>query len=170
MLNGNLSTKRLLIPYYRVLMCLLPYGRVSKEPHPRKDKQYKLLAFHKLSLQFDGVKKGLVGRIRNKPGWIARDIEPDMGYKLLLPYIVAKLCRLTRLNREKHDNLAQFILGMGYTNEYLHFPRISKRFLIDFKQNAFVKFLFFKHCKDAMQLCNICVYGSQLVFQYYLFT
>lgn len=33
----------------------------------------------------------------------------------------------TRLGREHHDDLAQFMLGMGYATEALHLPGISKR-------------------------------------------
>ncbi|CAL9083771.1 unnamed protein product [Musa acuminata var. zebrina] len=33
----------------------------------------------------------------------------------------------TRLSREHHDDLAQFMLGMGYATEALHLPGISKR-------------------------------------------
>ncbi|KAG6408640.1 hypothetical protein SASPL_131658 [Salvia splendens] len=33
----------------------------------------------------------------------------------------------SRLGREHHDDLAQFMLGMGYATEALHFPGISKR-------------------------------------------
>lgn len=33
----------------------------------------------------------------------------------------------TRLGREHHDDLAQFMLGMGYAKEALHLPGISKR-------------------------------------------
>jgi hypothetical protein len=36
-------------------------------------------------------------------------------------------CRATRLGREHHDDLAQFMLGMGYATEALHLPGISKR-------------------------------------------
>jgi len=35
--------------------------------------------------------------------------------------------RATRLGREHHDDLAQFMLGMGYAAEALHLPGISKR-------------------------------------------
>ena len=38
------------------------------------------------------------------------------------------LCRASRLGRENHDDLAQFMLGMGYATEALHLPGISKRF------------------------------------------
>ncbi|KAG2590518.1 uncharacterized protein LOC120676127 isoform X1 [Panicum virgatum] len=37
----------------------------------------------------------------------------------------------TRLGREHHDDLAQFMLGMGYANEALHLPGISKRLEFD---------------------------------------
>lgn len=37
------------------------------------------------------------------------------------------LCRASRLGREHHDDLAQFMLGMGYATEALHLPGISKR-------------------------------------------
>lgn len=37
------------------------------------------------------------------------------------------LCRASRLDREHHDDLAQFMLGMGYATEALHLPGISKR-------------------------------------------
>lgn len=36
-------------------------------------------------------------------------------------------CRASRLGREHHDDLAQFMLGMGYATEALHLPGISKR-------------------------------------------
>ncbi|TYJ20819.1 hypothetical protein E1A91_A08G022900v1 [Gossypium mustelinum] len=36
-----------------------------------------------------------------------------------------------RLAREHHDDLAQFLLGMGYANEALHLPGISKRLEFD---------------------------------------
>ncbi|ONM39773.1 Transducin/WD40 repeat-like superfamily protein [Zea mays] len=37
----------------------------------------------------------------------------------------------TRLGREHHDDLAQFMLGMGYATEALHLPGISKRLEFD---------------------------------------
>ncbi|XP_074566560.1 uncharacterized protein LOC141823194 [Curcuma longa] len=37
----------------------------------------------------------------------------------------------TRLSREHHDDLAQFMLGMGYATEALHLPGISKRLEFD---------------------------------------
>ncbi|RLM91245.1 uncharacterized protein C2845_PM08G20680 [Panicum miliaceum] len=37
----------------------------------------------------------------------------------------------TRLGREHHDDLAQFMLGMGYAAEALHLPGISKRLEFD---------------------------------------
>lgn len=39
------------------------------------------------------------------------------------------LCRASRLDREHHDDLAQFMLGMGYATEALHLPGISKRYV-----------------------------------------
>lgn len=36
--------------------------------------------------------------------------------------------RAARLGREHHDDLAHFMLGMGYATEALHLPGISKRF------------------------------------------
>lgn len=41
---------------------------------------------------------------------------------------VILLCRASRLGREHHDDLAQFLLGMGYATEALHLPGISKRY------------------------------------------
>ncbi|PPR97911.1 hypothetical protein GOBAR_AA22754 [Gossypium barbadense] len=38
----------------------------------------------------------------------------------------------SRLGREHHDDLAQFMLGMGYATEALHLPGISKRFCLSF--------------------------------------
>ncbi|KAA3470865.1 Transducin/WD40 repeat-like superfamily protein isoform 2 [Gossypium australe] len=38
----------------------------------------------------------------------------------------------SRLGREHHDDLAQFMLGMGYATEALHLPGISKRFPLSF--------------------------------------
>ncbi|CAN6477268.1 unnamed protein product [Victoria cruziana] len=40
---------------------------------------------------------------------------------------VSAVKRASRLAREHHDDLAQFMLGMGYANEALHLPGISKR-------------------------------------------
>lgn len=40
------------------------------------------------------------------------------------------MCRATRLGREHHDDLAQFMLGMGYATEALHLPGISKRCIL----------------------------------------
>lgn len=37
----------------------------------------------------------------------------------------------SRLGREHHDDLAQFMLGMGYATEALHLPGISKRLEFD---------------------------------------
>ncbi|KAF8390819.1 hypothetical protein HHK36_023118 [Tetracentron sinense] len=37
----------------------------------------------------------------------------------------------SRLGREHHDDLAQFLLGMGYATEALHLPGISKRLEFD---------------------------------------
>ncbi|KAL3678157.1 hypothetical protein R1sor_021113 [Riccia sorocarpa] len=37
----------------------------------------------------------------------------------------------SRLGREHHDDLAQFMLGMGYASEALHLPGISKRLEFD---------------------------------------
>ncbi|KAK3022160.1 hypothetical protein RJ639_045355 [Escallonia herrerae] len=39
--------------------------------------------------------------------------------------------RASRLGREHHDDLAQFMLGMGYATEALHLPGISKRLEFD---------------------------------------
>ncbi|KAK6930632.1 hypothetical protein RJ641_004726 [Dillenia turbinata] len=39
----------------------------------------------------------------------------------------------SRLGREHHDDLAQFMLGMGYATEALHLPGISKRTLLHFE-------------------------------------
>ncbi|GJP32877.1 hypothetical protein CLOM_g17469 [Closterium sp. NIES-68] len=36
--------------------------------------------------------------------------------------------RASRLGREHHDDLAQFMVGMGYAREALHLPGLSKRF------------------------------------------
>jgi hypothetical protein len=41
------------------------------------------------------------------------------------------LCRASWLAREHHDDLAQFMLGMGYATEALHLPGISKRLGIE---------------------------------------
>jgi len=38
--------------------------------------------------------------------------------------------RASRLGREHHDDLAQFMLGMGYATEALHLPGISKRCVV----------------------------------------
>ena len=38
--------------------------------------------------------------------------------------------RASRLGREHHDDLAQFMLGMGYATEALHLPGISKRYAV----------------------------------------
>ncbi|KAF3786636.1 hypothetical protein EJ110_NYTH25065 [Nymphaea thermarum] len=40
---------------------------------------------------------------------------------------VSAVKRASRLAREHHDDLAQFMLGMGYATEALHLPGISKR-------------------------------------------
>ena len=49
--------------------------------------------------------------------------ENSLGSSTYFPYIY----RATRLGREHHDDLAQFLLGMGYAAEALHLPGISKR-------------------------------------------
>lgn len=41
------------------------------------------------------------------------------------------LRRASRLGREHHDDLAQFLLGMGYATEALHLPGISKRYTMN---------------------------------------
>lgn len=43
-------------------------------------------------------------------------------------YLHNNLSRASRLGREHHDDLAQFMLGMGYATEALHLPGISKRY------------------------------------------
>lgn len=42
--------------------------------------------------------------------------------------VILGIHRASRLGREHHDDLAQFMLGMGYATEALHLPGISKRF------------------------------------------
>lgn len=39
--------------------------------------------------------------------------------------------RASRLGREHHDDLAHFMVGMGYAKEALHLPGISKRSNLD---------------------------------------
>lgn len=39
--------------------------------------------------------------------------------------------RASRLGREHHDDLAHFMVGMGYATEALHLPGISKRSNLD---------------------------------------
>lgn len=47
-----------------------------------------------------------------------------MGVRL---YSVLLNDRAARLGREHHDDLAHFMVGMGYATEALHLPGISKR-------------------------------------------
>lgn len=42
----------------------------------------------------------------------------------------------SRLGREHHDDLAQFMLGMGYATEALHLPGISKRLEFDLSMQS----------------------------------
>lgn len=51
------------------------------------------------------------------------------NYNYLMPHVFL-LFRASRLGREHHDDLAQFLLGMGYATEALHLPGISKRYAI----------------------------------------
>lgn len=50
----------------------------------------------------------------------------SLATQLLLPWNF----RASRLAREHHDDLAQFMLGMGYATEALHLPGISKRYAL----------------------------------------
>ncbi|KAK1276991.1 hypothetical protein QJS04_geneDACA011030 [Acorus gramineus] len=58
----------------------------------------------------------------------------------------------SRLGREHHDDLAQFMLGMGYATEALHLPGISKRLEIlhvnrrEFKSHSQHSSIFFHLC------------------------
>ncbi|KAE8673605.1 hypothetical protein F3Y22_tig00111779pilonHSYRG00192 [Hibiscus syriacus] len=62
-----------------------------------------------------------------------------------------------RLAREHHDDLAQFLLGMGYATEALHLPGISKRLEFDLamKSNdlkrALQCLLKMSNCRDIRQ-------------------
>ena len=48
--------------------------------------------------------------------------------------------RASRLGREHHDDLAHFMVGMGYATEALHLPGISKRSNIDSLCSFYISF------------------------------
>lgn len=50
-------------------------------------------------------------------------------YIFISRIILYFLNRASRLGREHHDDLAQFMMGMGYATEALHLPGISKRYV-----------------------------------------
>ncbi|GBG65846.1 hypothetical protein CBR_g53818 [Chara braunii] len=45
-------------------------------------------------------------------------------------------CRASRLGREHHDDLAHFMVGMGYIREALHLPGLSRRLEFDLAINC----------------------------------
>ncbi|KNA11580.1 hypothetical protein SOVF_133800 isoform A, partial [Spinacia oleracea] len=55
--------------------------------------------------------------------------HPGIRCRCLAAYgdVVSAVKWATRLGREHHDDLAEFMLGMGYAAEALHLPGISKR-------------------------------------------
>ncbi|KAB2634334.1 hypothetical protein D8674_038390 [Pyrus ussuriensis x Pyrus communis] len=55
--------------------------------------------------------------------------HPGILFRCLAAYgdAVSAVKWASRLGREHHDDLAQFLLGMGYATEALHLPGISKR-------------------------------------------
>ncbi|ONK69912.1 uncharacterized protein A4U43_C05F28140 [Asparagus officinalis] len=63
----------------------------------------------------------------------------------------------SRLGREHHDDLAQFMLGMGYATEALHLPGISKRLEFDLAMQS-------NDLKRALQ-CLLTMSNSRDVVQ-----
>lgn len=63
----------------------------------------------------------------------------------------------SRLGREHHDDLAQFMLGMGYATEALHLPGISKRLEFDLAMQS-------NDLKRALQ-CLITMSNSRAIGQ-----
>ncbi|KAF7818053.1 transcription initiation factor TFIID subunit 5 [Senna tora] len=59
--------------------------------------------------------------------------HPGIRCRCLAAYgdAVSAIKWASRLGREHHDDLAQFMLGMGYATEALHLPGISKRLEFD---------------------------------------
>ncbi|XP_054811756.1 uncharacterized protein LOC129312972 [Prosopis cineraria] len=59
--------------------------------------------------------------------------HPGIRCRCLAAYgdAVSAIKWASRLGREHHDDLAQFLLGMGYATEALHLPGISKRLEFD---------------------------------------
>lgn len=71
------------------------------------------------------------------------------------------LCRASRLAREHHDDLAQFMLGMGYATEALHLPGISKRYVMQkfsIFQNHSSYRCFCKYFKNVDRILFICLF------------
>ncbi|KAI3701895.1 hypothetical protein L6452_27348 [Arctium lappa] len=64
----------------------------------------------------------------------------------------------SRLGREHHDDLAQFLLGMGYATEALHLPGISKRLEFDLAMQS-------NDLKRALQ-CLLTMSNSRNIGQY----
>ncbi|KAK6121251.1 hypothetical protein DH2020_045025 [Rehmannia glutinosa] len=81
-----------------------------------------------------GVKDGVLWLIDRYMSAHAISLShPGIRCRCLAAYgdAVSAVKWASRLGREHHDDLAQFMLGMGYATEALHLPGISKRLEFD---------------------------------------
>ncbi|XP_004290117.1 PREDICTED: uncharacterized protein LOC101292072 [Fragaria vesca subsp. vesca] len=81
-----------------------------------------------------GVKDGVLWLIDRYMSAHALSLShPGIRCRCLAAYgdAVSAVKWASRLGREHHDDLAQFLLGMGYATEALHLPGISKRLEFD---------------------------------------
>lgn len=81
-----------------------------------------------------GVRDGVLWLVdRYMSGHAIALSHPGIRCRCLAAYgdAVSAVKWSTRLGREHHDDLAQFMLGMGYATEALHLPGISKRLEFD---------------------------------------
>lgn len=86
------------------------------------------------SLVVVGVKDGVLWLIDRYMCAHALSLShPGIRCRCLAAYgdAVSAVKWASRLGREHHDDLAQFMLGMGYATEALHLPGISKRLEFD---------------------------------------
>ncbi|XP_050235007.1 uncharacterized protein LOC126683205 [Mercurialis annua] len=85
-------------------------------------------------LQVVGVRDGVLWLIDRYMCAHALSLNhPGIRCRCLAAYgdAVSAVKWASRLGREHHDDLAQFMLGMGYATEALHLPGISKRLEFD---------------------------------------
>lgn len=107
-----------------------------------------------------GVRDGVLWLVdRYMSGHAIALSHPGIRCRCLAAYgdAVSAVKWSTRLGREHHDDLAQFMLGMGYATEALHLPGISKRLEFDLAMQS-------NDLKRALQ-CLLTMSNSRSVGQ-----